>query len=72
MKKKKIQIADDNFLEIEYRPGFLEVVREQLNIPKAKAVTDEDIKEFVYKSFRSSLDNASDAEYVDELMPTEF
>jgi len=72
MEKKKIQIANDNFLEIEYKSDFLKVVREQLKIPEDKTVTDDDIKEFVFKSFRSSLDNTEDAVYVDEPMPTEF
>lgn len=72
MEKKKIEIADNNFLEIEYQEDFLQAVREHLEIPKDKSVTDDDIKEFVYKSFKSSLDNVKDAEYVDEFMPTEF
>tara|TARA_R110001583_G_scaffold7985_23_gene39072 strand:+ start:13277 stop:13495 length:219 start_codon:yes stop_codon:yes gene_type:complete len=72
MEKKKIEISDNNFLEIEYKADFLQAVREHLEIPKDKGVTDEDIKEFVYKSFKNSLDNAQDAEYVDEFMPTDF
>ena len=69
---RKIELPDGNFLEIEFTPEFMGTVREKLNVDISSPITDEDIKEFVYRSFKFSLDNLDKSETIDRSLPTGF
>ena len=69
---RKIELPDGNFLEIEFTPEFVGTVREKLNVDTGAPVTDEDIREFVYRSFKFSLENPERSETVDGTLPTGF
>jgi len=72
MEKRIIELPNGNSLEIEYTPMFENAVREGLAVPIGKDITNEDIREFVYKSFKHSLDNVEKSEIIEETLPTEF
>tara|TARA_X000001388_G_scaffold62169_1_gene47890 strand:+ start:1323 stop:1556 length:234 start_codon:yes stop_codon:yes gene_type:complete len=69
---RKIELPDGNFLEIEFTPEFMGTIREKLNVDTNSPITDENIREFVYKSFKFSLDNLDNAETIEHTLPTGF
>jgi hypothetical protein len=72
VEKRQIKLHDDSVLEVEFGPDFLSTIREKFEIEDSKDVTDEDIRNFIFKSFKSSLDNMEKAEHTEETLPTEF
>ena len=56
MEQRNIRLPNGKILEVEFKSGFLDKVREAFELPKDQPVTDDHIRMFFYGSLKSAVD----------------
>lgn len=57
MEQRNIKLPNGKILEVEFKSGFLDKVRETFEIPESNPVTDEHIRMFFYGSLKTAIDS---------------
>ncbi len=56
MEQRNIRLPNGKILEVEFKAGFLNKIREAFDIPDDQAVTDDHIRMFFYGSLKTAID----------------
>lgn len=56
MEQRNIRLPNGKILEVEFKSGFLDKVREAFEIPFNSPVTDDHIRMFFYGSLKSAVE----------------
>ena len=57
MEQRNIRLPNGKILEVEFKSGFLDKVREAFEIPVDSPVTDEHIRMFFYGSLKTAIES---------------
>ena len=57
MEQRNIRLPNGKILEVEFKAGFLNKIREAFDIPEDQVVTDDHIRMFFYGSLKSAIDS---------------
>ena len=60
MEQRSIRLPNGKILEVEFKSGFLDKVRESFDLTVDEKVTDEHIRMFFYGSLKSVLNKQED------------
>jgi hypothetical protein len=60
MEQRSIRLPNGKILEVEFKSGFLDKIRESFDLKFDEKVTDEHIRMFFYGSLKSAVDKKDD------------
>tara|TARA_Y100001970_G_C14013864_1_gene739930 strand:- start:561 stop:764 length:204 start_codon:yes stop_codon:yes gene_type:complete len=58
MEKRTIKLRNGGNLEIDCTPEFYNIVRKSMKISEFREITDDELRSFVYSSFKGAIDKA--------------